>query len=130
MSTIYVVMQVCQDYGGSDSRPILVTSDLSKAEAKVEEMKARQALRSAVYANIQEYMKLWDKANPRPRNVLEKKKSKDATIPLAEQFQEWAMVRYRELARFTTTFTQAEQDDYRDLNDDLVWEIETVPYEE
>jgi len=131
MDTIYVVMQVWQDYGGSDSTPILVTLNLDTAEAKVEEMKARQKVRSSVYGLIQEFMKAWEAINPRPRQVLDKKKkTKENPIPLDEQFRNWAAMRYAEQARFTATFTQDEQDDYRDLNDDLIWEIETVPYEE
>ena len=131
MDTIYVVMQVWQDYGGSDSNPILVTSDLGKAEAKVEEMKACQALRKIVYGSIQEHMKHWEVDNPRPRQVIDKKKkTKENPIPLADQFAEWAKARYNETVRFTATFTQAEQDAFKDLNDDLIWEIETVPFEE
>jgi len=127
MDTIYVVMQVWQDYGGSDSTPILVTPNLDTAEAKVEEMKARQKVRSSVYGLIQEFMKAWEAVNPRPRQVLDKKKkTKENPIPLDEQFRNWAQARYAEQVLFTATFTQAEQDDYRDLNDDLFWEIETV----
>jgi len=131
MDTIYVVMQVWQDYGGSDSTPILVTPNLDTAEAKVEEMKARQKVRSSVYGLIQEFMKAWEAVNPRPRQVIDKKKkTKENPIPLADQFAEWAKARYNETVRFTATFTQAEQDAFKDLNDDLIWEIETVPFEE
>jgi len=131
MNTVYVVMQVWQDYGGSDSSPILVTPDINVAEAKVEEMKARQKVRGSVYGLIQEFMKAWEAVNPRPRQVLDKKKkTKENPIPLDEQFRNWAQARYAEQVRFTATFTEAEQADFRELNDDLIWEIETVPYEE
>jgi len=59
-----------------------------------------------------------------------KKKTKENPIPLDEQFRNWAQARYAEQVRFTATFTEAEQADFRELNDDLIWEIETVPYEE
>lgn len=130
MNTVFVVTQCWQDYGDGGSTPILVTLDLDKAEAKVEEMKARQVRRRAVYNLIQEYMKTWETINPRPRQVLDKKKkTKENPLPLDEQFRKWAAARYDELVRFTATFTQAEQEDYRDLNNDLFWEIETVPFE-
>lgn len=131
MNTVYVVTQCWQDYGDGGATPILVTPNIVTAEAKVTEMKVRQAARKVVYDNIQAHMKHWEVDNSRPHQVLDnKKKTKENPIPLNEQFRQWATDRYTELVRFTTTFTQAEQDDYRDLNDDLFWEIETVPYEE
>lgn len=130
MNTVFVVTQCWQDYGDGGATPILVTPDISKAEAKIEEMKGQQILRKAVYSSIQEHMKHWEVDNPRPRQVIDKKKKSTDTIPLNEQFREWAATRYNETVRFTATFTQAEQDAFRDLNDDLFWEIETVPYEE
>jgi hypothetical protein len=76
-------------------------------------------------------MKAWEVVNPRPRQVLDKKKKTKANpLPLAEQFAEWARLRYKKQVEFTATFTQDEQSYLRDLNDDLFWEIETVPFEE
>lgn len=131
MNEVYVVTQCWQDYGDGGATPILVTPDIGKAEAKVEEMKSCQALRKIVYSSIQDHMKHWEVDNPRPHQVLDKKKkTKENPIPLDEQFRQWAQNRYAEQVRFIATFTQAEQDAFRDLNDDLFWEIETVPYEE
>lgn len=131
MNTVYVVTQCWQDYGDGGATPILVTPNIELAEARVAEMKVRQEARKIAYGSIQEHMKHWEVDNPRPRDVLDKKKkTKEQPVPLNEQFRQWAAARYNELVSFTATFTQAEQDDYRDLNDDLFWEIETVPYEE
>lgn len=131
MNTVYVVTQCWQDYGDGGATPILATPNIELAEAKVDEMKLRQVARKVVYSGIQEHMKHWEVDNPRPQYVLDKKKkTKEQPLPLNAQFAMWAQKRYAEMSRFIATFTQPEQDDYRDLNDDLFWEIETVPYEE
>lgn len=131
MNEVYVVTQCERDYDGGYGTPILVTPDHSIAEAKVAEMQARQKVRNSVYNLIQEFMKAWEAVNPRPRQVLDKKKkTKENPIPLDEQFRIWVADRHARQVRFTATFTQAEQDDFRELSDGLFWEIETVPYQE
>lgn len=126
MNTILVVTQCWQDYGDGGATPILATFDLKKAEAKVKEMEGRQEARALVYDMIQEHMGEWEKADPRPRMTIENIKDEQQ----AALFSVWVHARYEELTRFTSTFTEAEQADQRDLNADLFWEIETVAFEE
>ena len=132
MNTVHVVNQCWQEYGGGGgSTTIFVTSSIEKAEAKVAEMKAQQKVRNSVYSLIQEFMKAWEAINPRPSPVIDKqKKTKKNPLPLDDQFRQWAADRYKKQIEFTATFTQDEQDYLRELNDELFWEIETVPYEE
>jgi hypothetical protein len=131
VNSIYVVTQCWQDYGDGGATPIFATADISKAEAKVEEMKACQILRNSVYDSIQAHMKHWEVDHPRPQPVLDKKKNKkNEPVQLNELFRDWAAMRYAEMVSFTATFTQAEQDAYRELTPDLFWEIETVPFVE
>lgn len=116
MNTVYVVNQSWQDYGGGGGTPILVTPTLAVAEAKVEEMKARMAAREETKDSIRAHMTTWEMNNPRGTT--------------GEQFSTWVSIRYDELKRFGETFQEHLKVDLHELNDDLFWEIETVPYEE
>jgi hypothetical protein len=127
MNTIFVVTQCEYDYEDSSQVPILVTPYQPIADNKVAEMIARQEARNKAYEDICQHMKDWEVANPRPRNVLDKKK-KESTF--SEDFAKWIPIRHEEQKRFTTSLPQQIQEDLHLISERSVWEVEIVPYAE
>jgi len=127
MRTIFVVTQCEYGYDESTQFPILATPYQPIADNKVAEMIAWQEARNNAYESICQYMKDWEVANPRPRDVLDKKKKKST---FHEDFAKWIPIRYEEQKRFTATLPQQVQEDLHLINDRTVWEVEIVPYAE
>jgi hypothetical protein len=126
MNTVYVVVECEYDYESNSQFPILVTPQQSTADGKVAEMIVRQEARNKAYESINQHMKEWEVLNPRPRDVLDKKKKKST---FTEDFAKWIPSRHEEQKRFTASLPQQVQDDLVGFNKDTVWEVELVPYE-
>ncbi len=155
MNLINVVMQCYHDYEDAWATPILVTSDRDKAEAKVNEMIGRLALRNSALQMIITHMQAWEVSNPRaihkepklkslpdygrsrhkwsPEQLLEyntiKQSNQDAQSAAIQPLRDWAMARLTEEKAFKSTLPQQVQDDYDQFNDKCYWEIEEVPWE-
>lgn len=127
MRTIFVVTQCEYNYEDSSQVPILVTPYQSIADNKVAEMIARQETRNNAYQSICQHMKDWEVANPRPRDVIDKKKKKST---FTEDFAKWIPIRYEEQKRFTASLPQQVQEDLHLISEKFVWEVEIVPYVE
>lgn len=152
---VYIVMQVEYDYECSRAMPILVTPNLVRAEAKVEEMNAFKKVVIDAANKVEDHMRNWMIDNPRiypspidpiPMPKLPRSKklwtqeqrnqhneitvlNRDAEIAASRAVCEWIDRHHEEHTSFVETFPDEIQKNILSLTFRTVFEIEEAPYE-
>jgi hypothetical protein len=152
----YLVVQAEYDYDDSSFFPILVTHSQSRAEAKVAELEALKVkvleAKEKTRLHIEEWLKIHPRVIAKPAKLKtlpnypgkkgnwtkEQKAEYDAvikenyllSIAAAKPAIDWAQTQNEEREKFIKTFEKDVQDNYLSMDDNTVFEIETVPFEE